>query len=251
MSGNYSVKLPAFEGPLDLLLHLIKENRIDIYDIPIAIITGQYLEYIEVMKELDLEIAGEFLVMAATLIQIKSRMLLPAGESAPEEEAEDPRLELVHRLLEYQAFKEASMALREMGENCAFVYYRAGEEPGAAEDDGELSLFDLSMFDLLEAFRELLKNKNAPEDVEIVTRETLTVKDSISRILQLLEEKETVRFEELFFAEGGLSRARMLVTFVALLELLKLGLARAYQENEFGPIWVLRPTRDFAPDAHE
>jgi segregation and condensation protein A len=240
MSENYSVKLPVFEGPMDLLLHLIKENQIDIYDIPIAVITRQYLEYLEIMKDLDLEVAGEFLVMAATLIQIKSRMLLPVGEAAPEEEAEDPRLELVHRLLEYQAYKEASMALREMGLQSASVYYREGEAPGseAADDTGELSLFDISMFDLFEAFRKLLEN--APPDVVNVTKETLTVKDSISRILQILEQKETVRFEELF-AEEGCSRARMLVTFIALLEMLKLGLARVYQELDFGAIWVLRP----------
>jgi chromatin segregation and condensation protein Rec8/ScpA/Scc1 (kleisin family) len=108
MEQLYKIKLPEFEGPMDLLLHLIRENKVDIYDIPISLITGQYLEYIEIMKELDLEIAGEFLVMAATLIQIKSRMLLPPDEEALPEEMEDPRFELVQRLLEYQAFKDAA-----------------------------------------------------------------------------------------------------------------------------------------------
>ena len=108
MGPLYKIKLPEFEGPMDLLLHLIRENKVDIYDIPISLITGQYLQYIEIMKELDLEIAGEFLVMAATLIQIKSRMLLPPEEEAVAEEMEDPRLELVQRLLEYQAYKDAA-----------------------------------------------------------------------------------------------------------------------------------------------
>src|SRR5512135_40056 len=113
MEDLYNIKLPAFEGPLDLLLHLIRENKVDIYDIPISFITHRYLEYIEMMKELNLEIAGEFLVVAATLIHIKSRMLLPLDEQAAPEEMEDPRLELVQRLLEYQAYKDAATILRE------------------------------------------------------------------------------------------------------------------------------------------
>ena len=116
-SDSYNVKIPAFEGPFDLLLHLIKENKVDIYDIPIAVITGQYLQYLEMMEELDLDMAGDFLVMAATLIHIKSRMLLPVDEEAPGEEQEDPRLELIQRLLEYQTFKDVSLGLREKKRN--------------------------------------------------------------------------------------------------------------------------------------
>jgi len=236
MTDPYSIKLPAFEGPLDLLLHLIKENKVDIYDIPISLITRQYLEYIELMKELNLEVAGEFIVMAATLIQIKSRMLLPPDEAAPDEEPVDPRLELVARLIEYQAFKGASLALKEMGEAWAEVLSRAPEDEGEGTGEEELSLFDISLFDLIGAFRKILEK--APPELVSISKETLTVKDRISRILDVLEGKETVKFEELF-EEGG-SRSVLIVTFVALLELLKLGLARAYQEKGFGEIWVLK-----------
>src|SRR3990170_523250 len=138
MNELYSIKLPAFEGPLDLLLHLIKENKIDIYDIPIAIITHQYLVYIEMMKELDLDIAGEFLLIAATLIHIKSRMLLPV-EEVTGEEPEDPRFELVQRLIEYQAFKEASLALREREDEWSNIFYRKGRyEAKEKKNDGPL-----------------------------------------------------------------------------------------------------------------
>ncbi len=246
MSGQYSIKIPAFEGPLDLLLHLIKKNEIDIYDIPVSLITGQYLEYIEIMKELNLEIAGEFLVMAATLIQIKSRMLLPAEERGAEGEGdEDPRLELVQRLLEYQAFKEASLVLKELGQQWSEVQYRAaGDEKEACPPDDaggqSLPLSDISLFDLISAFQKVLEK--APPELKNITRQTLSLNDSISKILSRLEGQETVRFEELFedLFDRGAQKAHLIVTFVAILEILKLGLARVYQEDKFGPIWVLR-----------
>jgi segregation and condensation protein A len=245
MEESYSIKLPAFEGPLDLLLHLIKENKIDIYDIPIAIITHQYLEYIEIMKELNLDIAGEFLVMAATLIHIKSRMLLPVEEAAPEEQ-EDPRFELVQRLIEYQAFKEASLALRERETEWSKIFWRetvskdafAGDATGP-ETEGGLDLFDLSLFDLLTAFKKMLDK--APAEVVTINRETLTVKDRIAYISERIESVDAIRFEDLF--EGIQTKARLIVTFVALLELLRLGLARAYQEKDFGSIWIINPQR--------
>lgn len=245
MEESYSIKLPAFEGPLDLLLHLIKENKIDIYDIPIALITHQYLEYIEIMKELNLDIAGEFLVMAASLIHIKSRMLLPVEEAAPEEQ-EDPRFELVQRLIEYQAFKEASLALRERETEWSKMFWRETVSKEAVagdvtypETEGELDLFDLSLFDLLTAFKKMLDK--APEDVVTISRETLTVKDRIVYITERIESVDAIRFEDLF--EGNQTKARLIVTFVALLELLRLGLARAYQEKDFGSIWIINPQR--------
>ncbi len=245
MAEQYSIKLPLFEGPMDLLLHLIRENKIDIYDIPIALITHQYLEYIGMMKELNLDIAGEFVVMAATLIQIKSRMLLPPDESAEEEEIEDPRLELVQRLLEYKAFKEASLALKEIGDEWSDVLYREAEGEGASQEEGkELSLFDLSLFDLLAAFRKILEK--APPEFANITKETLTLKDFISGVLQKLEGKDTLKFEELF--DPGSSRGVLIVTFVAILEILKLGLAKVYQEGDFGAIWVIK-NQDAAPAA--
>ena len=237
MSGQYSIKIPVFEGPLDLLLHLIKKNEIDVYDIPIALITGQYLEYIGLMKELNLEVAGEFLVMAATLIHIKSRMLLPQEERAPDEE-DDPRLELVQRLIEYQAFKEASLALGEFGQKWSAVQYRPDDAAEEAGDNGDqdLPFPEISLFDLITAFRKILEK--APPELQDITRQTLSLKDGIARILEMLEEKETLRFEELF--EGEATKSHLIVSFVAVLEILKLGLARVYQEEKFGPIWVIR-----------
>ncbi|HXX80942.1 MAG TPA: segregation/condensation protein A [Thermodesulfovibrionales bacterium] len=253
MEEVYSIKLPVFEGPLDLLLHLINENKVNIYDIPIALITRQYLEFIEMMKELNLDIAGEFLLMAATLIHIKSRMLLPVEEVAGEE-PEDPRFELVQRLIEYQAFKEASLALREREGEWSNIFHRKGrygkqreglfEGGEPLEGEGELDLFDLSLFDLLGAFKNLL-DKASPE-VANITRETLTVKDRISFIVEMIEKQDAIQFEELFQGKG--SRTYLIVTFVALLEVLRLGLARAYQERDFGTIWIINPQRQTAPE---
>lgn len=245
MEEVYSIKLPAFEGPLDLLLHLIKENKVDIYDIPISLITRRYLEYIEIMKELNLDIAGEFLLMAATLIHIKSRMLLPL-EEVTGEEPEDPRFELVQRLIEYQAFKDASLALREKEEEWSNVFHRqpVNEETGE-EEQGELDLFDLSLFDLMGAFKKLLAK--APPEVVNITRETLTVKDRIGFIIEKLENQDTIRFEDLF--GSNTTRTYLIVTFIALLEILRLGLARAYQEGDFGAIWIINSQRQPASES--
>jgi segregation and condensation protein A len=237
----YNIKVPVFEGPLDLLLHLIKENKVDIYDIPIAVITGQYLQYLEMMEELNLDVAGDFLVMAATLIHIKSRMLLPVDEEAPGEE-EDPRLELIQRLLEYQAFKDASLGLREKEEEWMNIFHREpvkDEEAEAESAEPELYLFDVNLFDLLGAFKKILNT--APPEAVRITREALTVKDKISHIMEMLENNDTVRFEDLFKEDR--SRVQIVVTFVALLELIRLGLIRAYQENDFGNIWVINPQK--------
>ena len=237
MEDIINIKIPVFEGPFDLLLHLIRENKLDIYDIPISVITSQYLEYIEIMKELNLEIAGDFLVMAATLIQIKSRMLLPPDEEAAAEEQEDPRLDPVQRLLDYQKYKEAASGLRTKEEEWMRIFHK---EPLAeeGEEEGELYLFDLSLFDLLDAFKKILDK--APPEVVSITRETLTVKDRISMIMEIIEGKEAVRFEDLF--RDGISRVQLIITFVSLLELIRLGLARVYQEKQFGNIWVINPS---------
>ena len=241
MEDLYSVKLPVFEGPLDLLLHLIRENEVDIYDIPISLITGQYLHYIEMMKELDLDIAGEFIVMAATLIHIKSRMLLPADEEAPLDEMEDPRLELVQRLLEYQGYKDAASILKEKEDEALKLFVREKTEfdEEEAEEQQELYLFDINLFDLLGAFKKILEN--APPEVRTITKETLTVKDRIMHIAEMLESIDTIRFEDLF--ADTTSRVQLIVTFLALLELLRLGMARVYQEKDFGSIWVINPQK--------
>jgi segregation and condensation protein A len=242
MAEIYNIKIPVFEGPFDLLLHLIKENKIDIYDIPIALITGRYLQYIEMMKELNLEIAGEFLVMAATLIYIKSRMLLPPDEEASTEELEDPRLELVNRLVEYQTFKEAAFNLRKREEEWMKVFQK---EP--VSDEEGLYLFDINLFDLLGAFKKILDT--ASPELMSITKETLTVKDKMSVIMEMLEGQEAIRFEEMFKVgidsqREGVTRLQLIITFIALLELIRLGLAKAYQEKEFGNIWVINPAKE-------
>lgn len=244
MEDIIKIKIPVFEGPFDLLLHLIREHKIDIYDIPISLITSQYLEYIEIMKELNLEIAGDFLVMAATLIQIKSRMLLPPDEEAPSEDQEDPRRQLVQRLLEYQRYKEAALDFRTKEDEWLKVFRR---EPLSDEDEGELYLFDLSLFDLLDAFRNILDK--APSEMVSITKETLTVKNRMSMIMEIIEEHEAVRFEDLF--KEGITKIHLIVTFLALLELIRLGLARAYQEREFGNIWVINPAKQSSTLVHQ
>ncbi len=241
MEDHYQIKLPIFEGPLDLLLSLIKENKIDIYDIPIAFITHQYLQYLEMMKELNLEIAGEFLVMAATLINIKSRMLLPVEEQEDEEE-EDPRNELVQRLLEYQSFKEAAFSLREKEDEWEHFYTR---KPLWIENGepflSEFSFSDLSVYNLLSAFKELLEKTKTPLEAVLINKETLTIKDKIAIILDKLEEEAMIRFDALFSDDR--SKIQFIVTFLALLEILRLGLAKVFQKEGFGNIWVLHPEK--------
>jgi segregation and condensation protein A len=244
--NSFHFKLPVFEGPLDLLLHLIKENKIDIYDIPIVEITGQYLVYIDLLKDLNLEIAGEFLVMAATLIHIKSKMLLPPDEEESEESAEDPRAELVKRLLEYQAYKESSAHLRKREEIWKHIFRRPIHERNELEFDTEPMLVEANVFDLLSAFKKLLEK--APEQALEITRETLTVSDRINYIVACLENEDGIRFEDLF--KEGLTKITLVVTFLALLEIVRLGLAKIYQEQSFGIIWVMNPQqqREAAPD---
>jgi segregation and condensation protein A len=228
-------KLPVFEGPLDLLLHLIKENKVEIYDIPIVEITKQYVDYLELMKELNLEIAGEFLVMSATLIYIKSKMLLPPDEKQQDEPEEDPRTELVRRLLEYQAFKEASTELRERETIWKNIFWRTSQHTADIEDDSDVLPFETSVFDLISAFRGLLAK--SPDQVIEISRETLTVSDRINYIMEKLEGKDSIKFKDLF--EQTASKIHQIITFLALLEIMRLGLIKAYQEGTFGSIWVM------------
>ncbi len=235
----FRFKLPVFEGPLDLLLHLIKENKIDIYDIPIVHITYQYMDYLDVMKELNLEIAGEFLVMAATLIHIKSKMLLPPDEEQTEAPAEDPRAELVKRLLEYQAFKDSSIHLRKKEDIWKNIFHRSFPEKRDIDFEPEPLLFEANVFDLLSAFKNLLAK--APEQVVEITRETLTVADKINLIMERLEKEDGIKFQDLF--EGSHTKLSLIVTFLALLELIRLGLVKVYQENAFDSIWIINPQK--------
>jgi segregation and condensation protein A len=233
----YQVRIENFEGPLDLLLHLIKKNEINIYDIPVAMIAQQYLHYLEAMEELNLNVAGDFLVMAATLLQIKSKMLLPVDETADDdEEGPDPREELVRRLLEYKAFKEAARQLDDQEKVWREVFWRE-QAPLVEEVEEDLPLENVSLFDLVDALKEVLERNPSSRLIEIVP-DNLTVRERMNLILETLEGKDSVSFAALF--EGSSHRMVVVVTFLALLELMKLRVARVFQAETFGPILVSR-----------
>ena len=235
------VKLESFEGPLDLLLFLIKKNEIDIYDIPMAVITQQYLEYLEMMKNLNLDVAGEFLLMAATLLHIKSKMLLPTPEEDQAEggeEEEDPRAELVRRLLEYQRFKEAARELTKgpMLDREVFIRHFLGEN--LLEDGEEGNGEEASLFELLEAMKKVLQGL-PPEEFQEISIEHLSIKDKILQIMDRLWDVENVAFADLF--TPSTPRREVIVTFLALLELLRLRMIRVYQSESFGTIRIFSP----------
>jgi segregation and condensation protein A len=235
--SSYQVRIENFEGPLDLLLHLIKKNEINIYDIPIALIARQYLEYIEAMKTLNLNVAGDFLVMAATLLQIKSKMLLPSDKAAhDEEEGPDPRDELVRRLLEYKAYKEAASRLDEQEKMWRELFPRGKAAEGSVESD-EMSLEHVSLFDLVDALQKILDRDSGKRLIEIAP-DNLTVRERMNKILELLERKDSVPFAELF--DQATHRLVVIVTFLAMLELIRLRVARVFQAKLFGPILVSR-----------
>lgn len=231
---SYRVKLDVFEGPLDLLLHLIKKEEVDIYDIPIARITEEYLRYLELMEEMNLDVAGEYLVMAATLMHVKSRMLLPPSEADAEEADEDPRADLVQQLIEYQRYRQVALALGERTVLSRDVFRRDPDSDG--EEEG-VRLRDVSLADLLEAFREVLERSLRESFHEVVTEE-ISVAECIDVILRRLEERGSVLFGDLF--GKTVSRRRLVATFLALLELVRVQAVLARQEEECGEI-VLVP----------
>lgn len=237
MSSEYKVKLEVFEGPLDLLLYLIKRDEVDIYDISLERITQQYLEFMEAFKVLDLEVAGEFVVMAANLIYLKSRSLLPAHVQPPEEEAEeaDPRWELVRQLVEYKKFKDAAAHLQKREIDREGLFTRLPEKP---ETVAERPLGDVSVFDLINAFNNILKRLNQKEDLREIFEEAYTVSDKIDLIMKLTGSGVPLHFEELF--SGVASRTEIVVTFLALLELIRLKQLRVVQDEPFGEITISR-----------
>jgi len=243
---TYKVKLEVFEGPLDLLLYLIQKEEVDIYDIPIAKITDQYLEYLELMQLLDLNIAGEFLVMAATLMHIKSKMLLPPDENQNPEEAEaDPRAELVKRLLEYKKFKEAASELSQRESTQKHFFSRVG--PGIKVDDmppAEDEFFEASLFDLITAFTKVLKD--VPKDAFYqVVKDEFTVSEKIHDILHLMAEQKSMMFFDLF--KGVKNKFELIVTFLALLELIKMRELVVRQPAQFDDIEIIRNTEAIKP----
>jgi segregation and condensation protein A len=237
----YHVRLDIFEGPLDLLLHLIKEQKLDIYDIPVAHVTEQYLAYLDMMRELNLEIAGEFLLMAATLAHLKSRMLVPPDETQEDagEEGIDPRAELTRRLLEYQKYKDAAgrLFLRPLLFRDVFVREKeAREAPAGGEPPPEL--LEVSVFKLVEAFHRLVQTLELRKPHEVAA-EQLHVADCVKEIGDAVRASPegVVRFKDLF--RGEITRLRVVVTFMAVLEMLKRGALRAIQSEEFGEIHLM------------
>jgi segregation and condensation protein A len=236
MEIDYKVKLDIFEGPLDLLLYLIKQDEIDICDISLERITSQYLEYLQAFKELNIELAGEFIVMAANLIYLKSRSLLPVDQQPPEEDAaeDDPRWELIRQLIEYKKFKEAAgeLHLRALEQERIFA-----RDAGAASTLQEpLRLGEVGIFQLINAFQTVIRRIEARQNVQEIFGERFSVSDKIDAILQRVATGRQIRFSDLFGAV--VSRLEVVVTFLALLELIRLKQVRAVQKNMFEEIEI-------------
>jgi len=239
--AEYKVKFEVFEGPLDLLLYLIKKEEVDIYEVNLTRLATEFIEYIETMRMLDLEIAGEFLVMAATLMYIKSRELLPVDQQAQaegEEEGEDPRWELIRQLVEYKKFKDAAAQLQVLEARQEDVFPRT---PGKLEFEAESPARpEASIFDLVNAVNVILKRFGQREDQRDIFEDKWTVSEKIELLMRVLGERSSVRFSELF--EGVTSRSEVVVTFLALLELIRLKQLAAVQREPFGEIEICRVT---------
>ncbi len=228
---QYKVKLPMFEGPLDLLLYLIRKEEVSIYDIPIARITEQYLEYLRAMQGLDIGVAGEFLVMAATLIHIKTQMLLPRDPDATEKEIEDPRAELIYQLLEHQKFKAAANVLHQRATIETATFTRP------IDSDGENPEVAATLFQLFEVFKDVMDRRRAISEIEIA-RDEMTMAEKIAEIRLMLNEQPEVSSRALF--ERARSRREMVLIFLAVLELVKELVIRLVQRETFGDITIVR-----------
>ena len=249
MSVPCTVKLDLFEGPLDLLLHLIKRSEVQITDVRIAAITDQYLAMLDELPELNLDGAGEYLVMAATLTYLKSRELLPAAEDEEDGEEEDPRAALVQQLLEYQRFREAAVALGERSILTRDVFATAGEPapPPGPEEPQPPPVRDASLGDLLDALRDVLRRRTPPRAHEVSAPVRLSVAQCVQRILARFALADEVEFVSLFDPEAP--RGEVIVTFLALLELIKMRIVRARQSEQFGPIVLGLAVADIAEAA--
>lgn len=231
---NYEVKIDAFEGPLDLLLHLIKESKVDIWDIKIVDITDQYLNYIKSMESLNLNIASEYLVMASELMELKSRMLLPRYQEESEEEEIDPREQLIHRLIEYQKYKEMTKNFKELEEVRHEFYTKAPESLKDYVEEGTVINSDVTLDDLMKAFEKFLERKKQEKPLSTtVTKKEITVEERRNSIKNILKEKKKVDFFELF---EEITKEYIVVTFLAVLEMAKKQELAIYQENNFDHI---------------
>jgi segregation and condensation protein A len=236
----YTVRLDQFTGPLDLLIHLIKTNEVNIYDIPIALITAQYLEFLALMEELDLDIAGEFIVMAATLIHIKSRMLLPRSDASQEDPEEDPRAVLVNRLLEYQKFKAAANLLHEREELRSAQWQRPDQRVADIAGEEYETEVEVDLFSLMAAFKAVLDRAQQRPRVALPGAQ-ISIEERIAQLLARLSETEACGFEELF--EDAHTRQDLIVTFLALLEMIRTRAVRVFQAGMFGSIRVYKRAR--------
>jgi len=235
---TYRVKLQNFEGPLDLLLFLIKKNEVDIYDIPIAEITSQYLEYVEIIKLLDLESASEFILLAATLIRIKAKMLLPNPQIDEDEEITDPRLELVTRLLEYKRFKEVAFKFSELEDKQSKLFQRGFYSDTETVAEAEIELTeDVSLFTLISAFKQVL-DRVPKETFHRIVDIQISLDEQIEYILNNLEKVKQISFFQLMSEMG--EKLIIVVTFIAMLELIRRGEIIVRQSSSFGEIWLAR-----------
>ncbi len=244
---SYKVKLEIFEGPLDLLLYLIKKSEIDIAHIPISEITQQYLDYLEMMRLLDLNIAGEFIVMAATLMHIKSRLLLPPEELTPEEEEEDPQAALIERLMEYKKFKEAAMQLSQLEARQKDVFTRNSNEIDKLGSSGG-PYFEASLFDLITAFSKVLKEVPKESFYEVI-KDEFTVEQKMHDIFHRLVNEPVIYFTRLF--EKAKNKVEIIAIFLAVLELIRLKEIVICQKTLFGEIEILRNANNLTPKPRE
>ncbi len=241
MDSDYKVQLEVFEGPLDLLLYLIKKDELDIYDISIERITSQYLEFMETFQTLNIDLAGEFIVMAATLLYLKSRTLLPVDQQMGEEDAseDDPRWELIRQLIEYKKFKEAADHLREHESLQEALFPRVPATPEIPHPE-PLLVAEVGIFDLINAFQKVLKRlENKTENLRDIFEENYSVGDKIETIIRLMSSGVALRFEELF--SGTASRTEVVVTFLAMLELIRMKQLSVRQDAPLGEIWIGPP----------
>lgn len=241
-STDYKVSLEIFEGPLDLLLYLIKKDEVDIYDISLERVTTQYLDYIETFKLLNIDLASEFISMAANLMYIKSRTLLPKREQPPEEDAEedDPRWELIRQLIEYKKFKDAASFLHHREIEQEQIFAHTPLKDPRPEDDEPVPLAEASIFDLIRAFQNVLKRFDEARDFGDIVDDRYTVSDKIEFLINEIEPGESLSLQSLF--EKANSKVEVIVTFLALLELMKMNQFRARQSGLLGQINIERKT---------
>lgn len=242
VNEDYRVNLDIFEGPLDLLLYLIKKNDLDVYDIPIAFVLEEYMRYVDTLQELNIDLAGEFLLMAAELAHIKSRLLLPDEAVGAEIDEEDPRSDLIRRLLEYQQFKDASETILKRQMLGRDVFTPQMPERVVGTDDGPL---EGSVYELIEAFSKILE-KMPEDEFHDVAVDRISVNERIYQIIGMIKKDATATLEEIL--SGELHKYNIVVTFLALLEMSRLRMIRVYQSAQCGPIYIQRTMEDVSED---